>query len=282
MSIMANWDKEVCEKLGPVVFKLIRDYVTNHVTNIDVMNDIAQILSDGAGGANQRRRGGFDERAMRDILSDWYNEEMHKMTREAAVKRLIAVFKDNSVNLKPLAHDLEQKLTDSSVQHTDRTEDSQISNQGVNRSPSTSNLENLGRSDDKESMDTDEEQDTPKPLPDLTKKEKQGSKRRDFSKGLDLSKSKDIPHRESFLKAKANNVVKAAKATKTRAENLLWRGRFMSERQKREQSEKDNKELSEKLRRSERAQAELSEQFQRSISLQSTSKVKVGHFHTLG
>ena len=107
---MANWDKEVLEKLGPVVFKLIRDYVTNHVTNIDVMNDIAQILSDGAGGANQRRRGGFDERAMRDILSDWYNEEMHKMTREAAVKRLIAVFKDNSVNLKPLAHALEQKL----------------------------------------------------------------------------------------------------------------------------------------------------------------------------
>ena len=47
---------------------------------------------------------------MRAILSDYYEVEMHSLDSHAAVKKLIAIFRDDSVKLLPLARDVEQCL----------------------------------------------------------------------------------------------------------------------------------------------------------------------------
>ena len=72
------------------------------------MKDIAQLLA--VGGRHRMRvedqRKDPDDAEMREVLSDWYNKEMHKLDTVAAVDKLIAVFGNQSVQLFPLAKDL--------------------------------------------------------------------------------------------------------------------------------------------------------------------------------
>ena len=49
---------------------------------------------------------------VRKILSDWWNEELHKMTTLAALEKLVMIFLSDDVSCKPLAQDI-QKVLDS-------------------------------------------------------------------------------------------------------------------------------------------------------------------------
>ena len=53
------------------------------------------------------RRDACDEAEWREILGDWYNEELYDLDRKAAVKKLARIFRHPSVNLKPLAMKVE-------------------------------------------------------------------------------------------------------------------------------------------------------------------------------
>ena len=114
-------------------------------------------------------------------------------------------------------------------------------------------------------MEVAEQKDEPKPLPNLTMREKSGARRKDYSIGLDLRKTANVPKHETLIQAAKNNLAKVAKpfSKAGKTAEVMWRGRFMSEREKSEKLERQNKEL-----------IETTQKLQRSLSLQSTSSSK--------
>ena len=103
-------DGRVVSIIGKDIWKHIRDEVNNGTVNPQQMSDIAGLLNAKVRGSHLRRKekGGMcDEAEMREILGDYYNEEMFEMTTHEAVKKLIEVMNNDSVRLFPLAKKLE-------------------------------------------------------------------------------------------------------------------------------------------------------------------------------
>ena len=74
------------------------------------MNDFSFLLGKDVGGKHKNRGGALDESEMRAILSDWFSTKAHDLDGQSALQELISVLKDGTINLLPLAKDLEQHL----------------------------------------------------------------------------------------------------------------------------------------------------------------------------
>ena len=57
-----------------------------------------------------RRGDDYDETELRDILADWYEEELFDLPTNDALQKLIAICEDKSVRLYPLAKTLRECL----------------------------------------------------------------------------------------------------------------------------------------------------------------------------
>ena len=103
-------DREVELIIGKDIWTLILDGVREGMVTAQNMADIASLLNSKVYGSHKRRmeKGKeCDEAEMREILGEYYNEEMYDMDTHEAVKKLVDVMKNDSVRLLPLAKKLE-------------------------------------------------------------------------------------------------------------------------------------------------------------------------------
>ena len=112
------YDDKVVKRLGKESYDAILDQVrTNHI-NGHKMADIAVQLHSTVSGNHLKRceRGALsDDHEMRLIFSDWWSKELYTLKREKALNKLVTVFEDNNINLKPLARQLKKLNRRSSV-----------------------------------------------------------------------------------------------------------------------------------------------------------------------
>ena len=99
-------DGKVISIVGKDIWNHILDAVRDGTVNPQNMSDIARLLNSKVGGSHLRRKE-CDEAEMREILGEYYNEEMFEMSTHEAVTKLIEVMKNDSVRLFPLAKKLE-------------------------------------------------------------------------------------------------------------------------------------------------------------------------------
>ena len=99
-------DKKVISIVGKDIWNHILDAVRDGTVNRQNMSDIAGLLNSKVGGSHLRRKE-CDEAEMREILGEYYNEEMFEMSTHEAVTKLIEVMNSDSVRLFPLAKKLE-------------------------------------------------------------------------------------------------------------------------------------------------------------------------------
>ena len=107
---MGVYTNEAKQRLGDDVWEEIMKSVNKGVINKDKMKEIAFSLTDKVGG-NQTRRENFDAHAMSEILSDWYEDELHDMDTETALKKLREIFLKSTLQLNILARFLKEKLS---------------------------------------------------------------------------------------------------------------------------------------------------------------------------
>jgi caspase-like apoptosis-related cysteine protease len=96
---MAISDDEVEEIIGNEAWEFILKQVRNNKIDDKKMADIARRFGPTVGG-NHGRRGGCDDVEMRNVLSDWFEEELYGMDQPAALQRLEEIFSHSSVNMK--------------------------------------------------------------------------------------------------------------------------------------------------------------------------------------
>ena len=92
---MGQYDREVKEKLGKEVVKMILDAVESAEITKQKMGDTAQGLGPKVRGSHSRQNES-DSAEMRKILSDWYQDKLYDMSG-------VALFKSEDNCLKPLA-----------------------------------------------------------------------------------------------------------------------------------------------------------------------------------
>ena len=103
---MSEYEKEAKKILGGRVFRLLCDAASEDKINDQKLKDISYRLHGRVGGNHQKRGRVSSESELRAVISDWYQLEMFDMTRETALNKLVEIFEDPSVNLKPLAKDI--------------------------------------------------------------------------------------------------------------------------------------------------------------------------------
>ena len=101
---MGLHDDKVNGKLGENVVSLILEEVRSGSINNQKMIDFAQALSKKIGG-NHTKRNKSDDAEMRNILSDWWEEDLYSesMTRENAKQTLVGIFSHDNISLNHLA-----------------------------------------------------------------------------------------------------------------------------------------------------------------------------------
>ena len=112
------YDDKVINKLGKEAYDAILGQVRSGNIDGQQMADIASQLHPTVRGNHQRRcekGASSDDYEMRHILSDWVIQELCMLKRETALKRLVMVFEDKNINLKPLARQLKRLNRRSSV-----------------------------------------------------------------------------------------------------------------------------------------------------------------------
>ena len=114
---MQAYDRNVKEKLGTDAYRLILREVDSGVICDQKMRDIAKGLYPAevkiVGNHQRRILGGCksDAHEMRSILSDWWLfGDLHEISKEQALQRLVMVFREEPVTLKPLATGLAKLL----------------------------------------------------------------------------------------------------------------------------------------------------------------------------
>ena len=114
---MQAYDRNVKEKLGTDAYRLILHEVDSGVICDQKMRDIAKGLYPAEVkivGNHQRRISGgakCDAHEMRSILSDWWLlGDLLEISKEEALQRLVMVFREDPVTLKPLATELAKLL----------------------------------------------------------------------------------------------------------------------------------------------------------------------------
>ena len=112
---MQAYDREVKDKLGTAYRLILREVDSGVICN-QKMIDIARGLHSEVKivGNHQRRilaGGESDAHEMRNILSDWWLlGDLHEISKEEALQKLVMVLREEPVTLKPLATALAKLL----------------------------------------------------------------------------------------------------------------------------------------------------------------------------
>ena len=112
---MAFHDTKVKKKLGKDVRSAILSSAEEAVISANIMQDIAFKLHSSIGGNHKIRVASgdpCDKTEMRHILGDWWDKELFQLTSREALQRLVAIFEDPDVDLRPLASQLKKKIGD--------------------------------------------------------------------------------------------------------------------------------------------------------------------------
>ena len=112
---MAFHDTEVKQKLGEDVRSAILSSAEDGTISANIMQDIAYKLHRSIGGNHKIRVAcgePCDKTEMRHILGDWWEKELFQLTSREALQRLVAIFEDPDVDLRPLAMQLRNKIGD--------------------------------------------------------------------------------------------------------------------------------------------------------------------------
>ena len=111
---MGLYDREVKHHLGIGIWDEIMKEVRRGAIDDHSMRDIAALLGDKIQGNHLRRmqksNDYCDEVEMREILSDWYKLALFGYDSKTAIKELVKIFNDPSVNLPRIASFLEKAL----------------------------------------------------------------------------------------------------------------------------------------------------------------------------
>ena len=110
---MGLYDADVIKKLGKEAYNYILDRVRCGVISGQNMKDISGQLHPHILGNHLRRvESGrvSDEAEFRQILSDWFNQELYNLDQKTALLRLISILKDCSVGLPAEGKKLKQIL----------------------------------------------------------------------------------------------------------------------------------------------------------------------------
>ena len=116
---MGKNDSEARAKLGEEVWSILQEQAGGGGIGVQKLMDIATLLGKRVLGEHLTRMELVGRRVnfkakIRDILGDWWIEEMSEMVRPVALKKLVDIFKDPSVNLKPCAAKLKRCLDQTS------------------------------------------------------------------------------------------------------------------------------------------------------------------------
>ena len=129
--------KRARQKIGEAGWTLIMASVDSGTLDAQKMHDFAFGLGSRVGGNHKRRVGperlSSDRSEMSRILGDWWqlDDDFGRMSVTDVTEKLIALFKDDAIQLNPLARDLEGTLnTNSDVAAAPRSE-------GTTSSPSS-------------------------------------------------------------------------------------------------------------------------------------------------
>ena len=137
-----GWDREVVERLGADCVKVILDAVTSGSIDIQAIHHIAARLDSGderiVSGKSLHRTKSVDsckpDQEMRQVLNDWYNQELYGLEWCDALDKLIKIFESDVVNLRPVAKDLKvirtKKIQGSKANQTSPTSDAPESSAG--------------------------------------------------------------------------------------------------------------------------------------------------------
>ena len=113
-------DEKVKEIIGKDVWDILHQSVTREELEPLKMREVARKLHPTVGGAHLRRTGPTGKREsdwheMREILNDWYQQELFELAGEWALGRLVDIFKSDAVDLRPLAAQLEELMSQSNA-----------------------------------------------------------------------------------------------------------------------------------------------------------------------
>ena len=108
---------EVEGKLGKEAVKVMLDSARNGDISDSQMSSIADKLGRDLDGANiiignhsrrmERDRFAASDTLLKCILSDWWGAELYDLSSEAALSKLVQIFQDPDVALRPLAKQLQ-------------------------------------------------------------------------------------------------------------------------------------------------------------------------------
>ena len=138
---------------GADCVKVILDAVTSGSIDIQAIHHIAAGLDSGdervVSGKSLHRTKSVDsckpDQEMRQVLNDWYNQELYGLEWCDALDKLIKIFESDVVNLRPVAKDLKvirtKKIQGSKANQTPPTPDVPDSSAGESALRSTSHLE---------------------------------------------------------------------------------------------------------------------------------------------
>ena len=111
---MGRNDADVIKHLGREAFDSLRERVKCGIIGAQHMNDISRQLHPHVFGRHQNRVNELkkvcDDAEFREILGDWFNEELYGLEQKTALNKLISILKDPSVSLHAEARRLEQIL----------------------------------------------------------------------------------------------------------------------------------------------------------------------------
>ena len=115
---MGLYDEEVKAVLGQEAWDILIKIVDSDVLDGLKMKETARKLHPSVGGSHQRRTGPSGRRdpdwhEMREVLSDWYQEELFEFEddKEKVLEKLIAIFNSDAVELPGIAGQLEKLST---------------------------------------------------------------------------------------------------------------------------------------------------------------------------
>ena len=105
-ALKMSYDREVEELLGKKVLQLICNYVADAKIDGQKMKEFAKQLGPVSFGKHktrtEQRRNSSNQPEMRNILSDWYNKELHNLDQVTAVSKLANIFEGPDVYLPHL------------------------------------------------------------------------------------------------------------------------------------------------------------------------------------
>ena len=108
--------QDVEEKLGANIVKLMLDSARNGDISDEQMSSIAEKLGRDLDGPNvifgghklrfERDKHAKSDTLLKGIFSDWWNKQLYDLPYEEALSKLLNIFRDPDVDLRPLAKKL--------------------------------------------------------------------------------------------------------------------------------------------------------------------------------